>query len=89
MADVGCSAREISMLVVDPANRGQGIGSHLLDHITRVSREDGILKLQVATLYPTHQPDPVKVGLQAWYQRLGFRFLRGKTSDNTSMIRIP
>ena len=75
MSRVSDDANDVSMLVVHPDFRRQGIGRKLVDYVIDSARTDGCRCVQVELLYPTHEEDLWKKTLRKWYTSLGFEFV--------------
>ena len=56
------------LLAVDPAVRGQGVGSFILDHLEQEAAQQGLRYM--LNVIPTAHPDPE--GLAAWLRERGF-----------------
>ena len=78
MSECGANGRELSMLVVKPECRGQGIGLQLVDHVISTARSEQCEYVRLELLYPSHQPDPWKQRLRKWYESIGFQFARNE-----------
>jgi len=80
----------ISTIRVPPEHRGEGIGTEVMDKITRWADERG------ATLVLTPESEgrtgPSKTALKRWYRRFGFVPNKGRAKDylyTDAMIRRP
>lgn len=60
------------MLAVDPAARGAGIGTLLLEEAERRAAAAGAGAMQLEVLTPSDPPSPDKARLDRWYRRLGY-----------------
>ena len=78
MSECVANGRELSMLVVKPECRGQGIGLQLVEHVIRTARSEQCEYVRLELLYPSHQPDPWKQRLRKWYESIGFQFARNE-----------
>ena len=67
---------EFGMLVAEPAHRGAGVGSRLVNFAERRGRELGAEVMQLEVLMPRSWKHPFKEYLDAWYTRLGYRVVR-------------
>ncbi|MDH2443814.1 GNAT family N-acetyltransferase [Amnibacterium sp. CER49] len=62
----------LGMLAVEPAARGAGIGTLLLEEADRITTEAGGTAMQLEVLTPSDPPSPDKARLDRWYRRLGY-----------------
>ncbi|KAF4512125.1 hypothetical protein G6O67_001305 [Ophiocordyceps sinensis] len=65
-----------SMLALDARFRGGGLGTGLVRFAERHCRELGCTTVQLELLVPTSFAHAVKLRLQAWYLRMGYRIVR-------------
>jgi ribosomal protein S18 acetylase RimI-like enzyme len=79
--DVADDMSEIGMLVADPARRGAGVGSALVDFAEQRSRSRGLRAMRLELLVPRARPHPGKQLLAAWYDRIGYRRVRVERID--------
>ena len=63
---------EFGMLVADPARRGTGIGSALVEHAEDWARGQGCHTMRLELLTPRHWSHPSKEFLKSWYSRIGY-----------------
>ena len=67
---------ELSMLVVRPEFRNQGIGNTLIQFVLDAAKENGSYCVRLMLLYPKCQDDPWKTKLKSWYSKLGFEYVK-------------
>ncbi|MDA0632398.1 GNAT family N-acetyltransferase [Nonomuraea sp. MCN248] len=67
---------EFGMLATDPAHRGAGIGSRLVDFAEQLGRERGAEVMRLELLAPREGRHPFKEYLSRWYTRIGYRLVR-------------
>jgi ribosomal protein S18 acetylase RimI-like enzyme len=73
----GNEGREMSMLVVRPDCRGQGIGRKLVDYVINTARKEGCRYVRLGVIFSKNQgPDPWKMKLRMWYESIGFQYAR-------------
>ncbi|KAG5925783.1 hypothetical protein E4U42_003935 [Claviceps africana] len=81
---IGCvvvkqlSARlgNFGMLALESKHRGRGLGRALIDFAENHCREKGCTAMQMELLVPTSFEHAVKLRMQDWYQRLGYRIIK-------------
>jgi GNAT superfamily N-acetyltransferase len=69
------------MLAVAPEHRGAGVGRALVGFAERHSRDRGRATMRLELLVPRTWRHPVKVFLDGWYRRLGYRVVHRTTLD--------
>ena len=69
---MGGGVGEFGMLVADPAYRGEGIGSALVEHAEQWARESACHTMRLELLTPRHWNHPSKEFLRQWYFRIGY-----------------
>jgi ribosomal protein S18 acetylase RimI-like enzyme len=74
---------ELGMLAADPAHRGVGVGTVLVDFAEQHSRDRGMRTMQLEVLTPRSWLHPSKVFLDEWYRRIGYRVARTTRVDET------
>ena len=74
----GTEDGEFAMLIADPYQR-QGLGSHLLERLIQVARDEGLKRLVADILVQNH-------GMQALCRKFGFDIIRSKDLDDP-MVR--
>jgi GNAT superfamily N-acetyltransferase len=79
--DVSDDTSEFGMLVAAPDQRGNGVGSALLDFAEERSRDRGLRAIQLELLLPREWQHPSKEFLKAWYGRRGYRLVRTGSID--------
>jgi N-acetylglutamate synthase-like GNAT family acetyltransferase len=72
---------EVGMLVVDPEQRGAGIGGRLVKYAKAKSRHDGCNTMQLEVLVPQNLVHPPSEFSTSWYARLGYQKHRIGTLD--------
>jgi GNAT superfamily N-acetyltransferase len=82
-------AAEFGMLTTDPEHRGRGAGGALIDFAERHARELGLRTMQLELLVPRSWRHPMKVFLDEWYRRLGYRPVRTTDVDETEPELAP
>ena len=70
--------KELSLVVVSPQSRGQGIGRKLVDFALDLARTDGCQTVLLDILAPANEPDPHREALKRWYSSLGFEFVKNR-----------
>jgi len=78
----------INRIVVPPEQRGQGIGSAVMDEILSYADKQG----KVAALTPDSSLGTAKGKLIDWYSNMGFKINKGRSRDNSIselMVRAP
>ena len=81
---VGCGAAwpldaataEIGLVATDPEQWGGGVGGEIVRTAEELMRSRGVATAQLEVLVPQDGEHPGKSRLQAWYERLGYRFVR-------------
>jgi len=74
--EIDRDTKGVSMLVVNPEYRRQGIGRKLVDYIVQCARKADCAKVRVELLYSRHSEDKWKLMLRGWYTSLGFEFVK-------------
>ncbi|KAG6017778.1 hypothetical protein E4U54_003383 [Claviceps lovelessii] len=64
------------MLAVESQYRGRGLGRAMIDFAENHCREKGCTAMQMELLVPTSFAHAVKLRMQDWYQRLGYRIVK-------------
>ncbi|KAG5978510.1 hypothetical protein E4U55_006140 [Claviceps digitariae] len=64
------------MLALDFQYRGRGLGRAMIDFAENHCREKGCTVMQMELLVPTSFAHAVKLRMQDWYQRLGYRIIK-------------
>jgi GNAT superfamily N-acetyltransferase len=62
----------LGMMVVDPVQRGNRIGCHLIQAAEDWAMQQGYSTMQLEMLTPRHWKHPSKEFNKAWYSRLGY-----------------
>jgi ribosomal protein S18 acetylase RimI-like enzyme len=73
---------EFGMLVADPAHRGE-VGRELVSFAEELSGRRGLATMQLEVLLPRGWSHPTKEFLKAWYTRLGYRWVRAGSIDQS------
>lgn len=67
---------QLGMLVADPSQRGTGIGRALIHFAEELSVARGLRMMQLELLVPRDWTHPIKMFLEGWYTRSGYRLVR-------------
>jgi GNAT superfamily N-acetyltransferase len=87
--DIADNVSEFGMLVADPAQRGSGVGSALVEFAEQRGRRRGLRAIRLELLVPRGRRHPSKEFLAAWYDRIGYRRVRTETIEDTYPQLVP
>jgi len=64
---------KFKMLVANPAFKGLGVGSLLVNYAEEIAKSKGVHKMQLELLVPTEFEHADKIFLKSWYTRIGYK----------------
>ena len=82
---IDAATAELGLLATAPDQWGNGIGAELVVAAEDLARARGAATMELVLLDPTDTAHPGKGRLRAWYERLGYRFVRSAPTEEVSL----
>jgi deazaflavin-dependent oxidoreductase (nitroreductase family) len=82
---IDAATAELGLLGTAPDQWGNGIGAELVGAAEDLARARGAATMELVLLDPTDTAHPGKGRLRAWYEGLGYRFVRSAPTEEVSL----
>ena len=82
---IDAATAELGLLSTAPDHWGNGIGAELVRAAERLARARGAATMELVLLDPTDTTHPGKGRLRAWYEGVGYRFVRAAPIEEVSL----